>query len=54
MFKLAMAGLVAARNNDWIVETNTTPQVLTSETEPTTLGMLTPETESTYELENDN
>jgi hypothetical protein len=54
MFKLAMAGLVAARNNDWIVETNTTPQVLTSETEPTTPGMLTPETESTYELENVN
>ncbi|KAG9204339.1 hypothetical protein G6514_001413 [Epicoccum nigrum] len=42
MLKLALAGLVAARNNDWIVETNTAPRVLT------------PETESTYEPEDAN
>lgn len=44
MFKLALAGLVAARNNNWIVETNTAPQV-SPKTESSRVS--TPETDST-------
>ena len=50
MFKLAIAGLVAARENDWIVETNTAPRV-SPETKSTTPRVLTPKIESAVELE---